>query len=324
MSYRQKVVNIIQYKLRKGEAVLNEYLQLRFRDAARYLPRRYMEAIFSLSDSSKEQCEEFRLRAGKPLYAVISGNEVSIDGKTISVAELGDVLEKATGASIHSAKESIKEGYVTVSGGHRIGICGTAIVRDGEISGFRNLSSLNIRVAKEIKGVSKSVIKFFGDNTLCTSILIAAAPGVGKTTLLRDYLRVVSNSGVRCSLIDERSEIAACVRSIPQLDIGKHTDIIEAAPKDKAVMLLLRTMNPQLIAFDEITAPEDTKALLKAAHCGVKLLASAHACSIQDLKNRMVYKELLDENVFDYIVFIDCSMGKRNYTVFTGEYVCSR
>ena len=200
-----------------------------------------------------EICEEIRLRAGKPIYAVWNDTEHKLGEYIVTQNNLQEILSRAARYSVHSYSEYIAQGFLPLDGGHRLGICGTAVINNGKISGIRTISSLNLRIAQEYIGCADSLMPhIFFKNGRPKNVLILSPPAYGKTTLLRDLIRQVSNKGIRISIADERGELAALNNGVAQFDIGIHTDVIEA-PKAEAVLLLLKTMSPKIIALDEIT-----------------------------------------------------------------------
>ncbi len=287
----------------------------RLNAAASMLPITLNSELLILPEKQRERIEEIRLRSGQAMSVLINGAEIPIASEHIITSnELESVLECATGASVHSVETSIANGYVNVSGGIRLGICGTAIMRAGSVSGIRNVSSLSIRIPDERYGCASDELNAMLADGL-TDILIISPPGAGKTTCLREYIRVISNSGYRVSVADERGEIAAVCSGIAQFDVGLHTDVISDAPKARAAMMLIRAMNPQVLAMDEISSKEDVQAVFEAAGCGVKLLATAHAGTFDDLYARKIYSQLIEMNIFKYCLLIRNDAGRREYCV---------
>lgn len=279
------------------------------RQALRVCPPEVREAALRLPDAT--QIEELRLRCGRSPTVSVSGKERGIAAPLTTANMLEDIVARATGHAVYSAQHMLKSGFITISGGHRIGICGTAVYQSGELSGFQELSSVNLRVARQIKGIASKAADALWLHPRST--LIIGAPGVGKTTLLRDLIRQLSDRfSFRIGVADERMELGACCNGMPQFDLGKHTDVLSGVKKEAAVELLLRTMSPQWIAVDEITAAEDIEAMLRGSYCGVSFLATAHAGSRDELNERELYRRLLGCGIFRNLITI-----RRDRTVIT-------
>lgn len=286
--------------------------------AVRVLPLRLRDRALSLPERDRARTEELRLRAGWPMTALAEGAERTLGGPPVKLADLEQLVEIASRASLHTVLDQVRRGYLTLEGGHRIGLCGEAILREGEIHALRAISSASLRVARQVKGAAAPVLDKLCPGGRLSDTLILAPPGLGKTTLLRDLIRSVSEGEgcvpLRVSLADERGEVAALYNGLPQLEVGRRTDVAGGCPKAQGLMLLLRAMNPQVLAVDEITDPEDVKALATAAGCGVTLLATAHGEGRSDLERRALYRPLLEEGLFRFLVRIRREEG-RIYTV---------
>lgn len=261
-------------------------------EAVRLLPSKTAAAL----GERFKAAEEFRLRAGRYPSALIGGREEVIADKAVTCDDIACVLEKATNASLHSVWQDMSRGFISCGFGLRIGVCGTGVISSGKLTGLRDISSVSIRIPKQTTECGGEILK-----KLCTAkdnVLIISPPGGGKTTFLRECIRVISSSGVRVAVCDERSELAAVFRGVPQFDIGPVSDVMSDIPKSEAALMLLRSMNPQVIAMDEISSPEDCLAAASAVGCGVRVIATAHAASVSDLKRRNVYRLLLAQDVF--------------------------
>ena len=274
------------------------------------LPRRLLTEC---SDIPSSEAEEFRLRAGRRATLLIGGTETPISSVPVDTSDIDSVIERATNASVHTAQSSIAKGFINCSGGIRIGLCGTGIIDKDKVTGMRGISSLAIRIPHEIRGCGQAAIDKVKADTV-GSVLILSPPGYGKTTFLRECIRQLSDSGKRVSVADERGELAAVHRGVPQFDLGKASDIMSGVPKAQAVMMLLRAMNPQIIAMDEVSSPEDVEAAETASGCGVRLIATAHAADKSELYRRPVYKRLLELGVFKNTVVIENRCGRRSYS----------
>ena len=287
----------------------------RFDRAALLLPHNLRDRARELKREERASCEEFRLRLGYPASIVMPEGERSMGGDPVTKRELGFVLEAATGASVHSASSRLAEGFITAKGGFRVGLCGAVGLSGGEPGGFTSVSSAAIRISREHKGACVPIIDSVYSGGEVRSTLIISPPGGGKTTLLRDLVRYISDAagGPRVGLCDERSEIAAFFDGEPTMDVGRRTDVLDGCPKARAVSMLLRSMNPGVIAIDEITAEEDAEAMTRAAHCGVKLIATAHAASRTELAERPIYRALLASGVFEELIIIRKLGGRRSY-----------
>ena len=276
-----------------------------------------------------ENIEEIRLRINKPL--IINGNQRDYfynekskkldmnmnNAYVVTKEDIEQTFQIICKYSIHSFMDDIKKGFITLRGGHRAGIVGKAIVEEGKVENIKHISSLNIRISKEVKNCSDKVMNhIIKSPTTINNTIIISPPQCGKTTLLRDIVRNLSNGsdkfnfkGVKVALIDERNEIAGSYLGIPQMDVGIRTDIIETCPKDMGIIMVLRSMSPNVIVTDEIGTEKDIKALYTALNGGVGLITTVHGDSIEDIRNRKELRNLLDEELFKRVILLSARKG---------------
>ena len=274
----------------------------RFDRAAALLPERLRGELLFLDPELRAGAEEIRLYCGRGLRAVTETGIVPLRG-SVAREDLEYVLERASRSSLHTVQESLRRGYLTAPGGYRIGVCGAVVLKDGEPRGCRQLSSLCIRIPRQVPCVSPEL----EDRLLDKSLLILSPPGGGKTTFLRDLVRLASDAGRRVCLVDERGELAALEAGIPRFDVGRNTDGLEGCPKADGVEMLLRSMSPQVIAMDELGAAEG-EAVRRAADSGVAVWASLHCASPEELARKP-----LPRQVFRYGVLILREGSRRIY-----------
>lgn len=297
-----------------------EYAASRYEEACALLPGRLQNAAMALPLNRKAQAEELRLRIGRPMYITYPGGEEPLPQTRVIRSDLEQVLDKATEYSRYAAAETIRRGYVTASGGFRVGLCGTALPGAEGNEGLRDISSLAVRIPRVHEGAALPVLPELLEDERPVSTLILSPPGGGKTTLLRDLVRLLSQGTALCppcrvALVDERGELAAVHRGRPQLEVGCHTDIMDACPKHLAVPMLLRAMTPQVIALDEVALDADVEAVRSAAGCGAVLLSTVHAASREELSAGPVGRTLLSCGVFRRTVLITGSGSARSCRV---------
>ncbi len=267
-----------------------------------------------------DEVQEIRLRVAAPLMLVYRNEEYYLTGSGdiskkleeayhITKNELKETMEYMSNYSLYAFEEELKQGFLTVQGGHRIGIAGKTILDESGIKTMKYISFINIRLSHQVKGCASPILPFVYKNQreVCHTLIISP-PRCGKTTLLRDLIRQISDGsrefeGMNVGVVDERSEIGACYQGAPQNDLGIRTDILDCCPKAKGMMMLIRTMSPRVIAVDEVGSREDLDAIEYVMNCGCKLIATVHGSSIEDLRQKPVLRTLLEERIFErYIV----------------------
>lgn len=253
----------------------------------------------------------------------------------VTAQDIRDTLEYMSRYSLYAFDEELRQGYLTIPGGHRIGLAGQAVVEKGRIKTLRNISFLNIRVAREIKGCADDLLPWLYSGKEIGSSLIISPPRCGKTTLLRDLIRQVSDGwqasavpgrekmifpGRTVGVVDERSELGACYQGVPQHDLGKRTDVLDHCPKAEGIMMLIRSMAPRVVAVDEIGSREDIEALQYGINCGCRILATVHGSSLEDILRKPSLRDLVESGVFTRYVLLQ-SQGPpgRIRAVFDGE-----
>lgn len=272
----------------------------------------------NIADAVEEKLSiirEIRLRVNRPLIYTVyadennSNDEVCLSRITIKKEDIQYCMEHITNMSAYAFQNSIKQGFITCEGGHRIGIAGQMVVENNMIMAQKNISSINIRIARECMGCADKIMNFIFDGGM-KHTLIVSPPGKGKTTLLRDCVRQLSDSGITVAVIDERGELGASYMGVPQCNLGMRTDVFDACPKAYGMLMAVRSMAPQVIAVDEIGQADEKEAIAYAMNCGVNVIATVHAGSIGELKNKGVLYEILGKGGFEKIIILDDMIGR--------------
>lgn len=289
-----------------------EILPIRLRYIFSNLPNRFISDI-----------EEIRLRVNNPLIINCRGEDFFLTegGRTSKVKheviginrdDIKTCFQLVTDYSAYALEEEIRNGFITIKGGHRVGISGKTIIEDNRVKTIKDISGLNLRISKEKIGCGEKVIKYIlkGSESIYNT-LIVSPPGCGKTTILRDIIRLISSGsskynfkGTNVSVVDERSEIAGCYDGIPQKDVGMRTDVLDGCPKAEGMIMLIRSMSPRVIATDEIGRDEDIYALKEAMNAGVKFITTVHGDSIEEVSRRSKIASLIDSKVFERIIIL--------------------
>lgn len=270
--------------------------------------------------SDTSEIEEIRLRAERPLmiendvgqFFVTADGRLSkypADGFRVSRACLEVTLELLCQNSVFAMAGELKNGFVTIVGGCRVGVTGKAVLTEGKISYIKDVSGINIRIARGLYGVADSVLPRLIQNGQVRNTLIISPPQCGKTTLLRDIARQLSDGvrrlsfpGVKVGIVDERSEIAACYMGVPIHDVGVRTDVLDGCPKAEGMIVMIRAMSPDVIVTDELGLEDDISSLKQVMNAGVKIITSVHGYGREDVLNRPHLRELLENNFFECVI----------------------
>ena len=291
------------------------------------LPAELCAGLRSLPARERARLQEIRLRCGSMASCLCDDRERVIPcgarGYYITPGCLAAIVNKATGYSRYASAEQLRQGFLTLPGGHRLGLCGQAVRDEKGVRTLRELSSLNLRIAGQHRGCGKQACEYVA--RFPASTLIAGPPGCGKTTLLRELIRTVSDGmEQRVGVVDERFELASCSGGMPGFDLGRMTDVLSGACKHEGVYMLLRTMNPDWIAVDEITEERDVDALLRSSFCGVRILASAHVFSRADLTSRPLYARMCALGLFENLILMDKQHGMILERMVTNDQASGR
>lgn len=274
-----------------------------------YLGKNISRYIEKLPTSTLCNISEIRLRANGAASVTVGNKNLIIYDEdknpvTLSIEESAEIFSRLCDGTVFKFENQIRNGYITINGGHRVGFCGTAVYEGDRIVTLKDITSITFRISRQIKNAAREIIGNIINDEKIYSALIVGEPCGGKTTMLSDLARLVSNMGKRCAVVDERSEICSVHNGIPQKDIGALTDVLNGYSKGDGMMMALRCLSPQLIICDEIGSKADTDAMLEAMNAGVPVVATAHASGEDDLLGRPQIERLIDYGAVDKIFFL--------------------
>jgi len=277
--------------------------------------------LTNLPGDTQATVEEIRLRIGQPVIVRSAEGEwcLSERGPTRNQAEayhctrrdVQVLLNQVSGGAMYSLEEELRSGFVTVPGGHRLGFAGQAVMEKSQLKTITHISAVNVRLARQVTGCAQRVLSYILTNTgLPNNTLIISPPQCGKTTLLRDIVRHLSGTGgIQVGIVDERSEIAGCHRGVPQLDLGSRVDVLDRCPKAQGMVLLVRSMSPQVVAADELGRQEDVAAVLEMRNAGVKIITTVHGSDLAEVKRRPQVEPLISQRIFERYLILSRSQG---------------
>ncbi len=318
---------------------MNQMKAARFDTAAAGICKKIRSSLLALSPEQKLQAQEIRLRAGRPVAVCFphgtcflrENGETVLDGIAdgllrASKSDIEETFQILCENSVYSHENEIRNGYLTLRGGYRAGICGTAVLQNGEITGIRDISSICLRIARELPGCADELLERLGDS-VCGGLLIAGPPSSGKTTILRDIVRQLS-SGIRgpakkVVIVDERGEIAGCCHGIPQNDVGLCCDVLDGYPKAEGILMAVRSLSPQIVVCDEIGSETETRAVELSLNAGAAVIASIHAGNLSEFLRRDQATALMKSGAFQHIAMLrGCAEpGKISGIYRTGDLV---
>jgi stage III sporulation protein AA len=293
----------------------------------RILPQRILDLLYKLPIQILDTIEEIRIRTLRPVEIVSTIAEGFLTsngllspspekGILITESEAAKMLNLISNHSLYALDEELRRGYITLSKGHRVGITGKAVMENGSITHLKNITGFNIRIANEKIGAADHLIPYIWTGKEVANTLIISPPRSGKTTVLRDLTRTFSYGsvkfnipGFRVGLVDERSEIAGSYLGIPQKDVGPRTDVLDGCPKAEGMMMLIRSMSPQILVVDEIGRMEDVHALLEAVNAGVSLITSAHGYSLEEIMRRPSFSSIMELGIFSRYIVLSRKKG---------------
>ncbi|MEK5103477.1 stage III sporulation protein AA [Cytobacillus sp. FSL M8-0252] len=280
-----------------------------------FLPRSISQQLRQLPTRQLAEIEEIRIRTHRPIEVVTHGNYVLLPYQATEEDAI-HLLDKMSHFSIYTLEEELRRGYITIEGGHRVGLAGKVILEGGQVKVIRDVASFNIRIAKEKIGIAETIAHHIYQNGWMHTVIIGP-PQTGKTTLLRDLARMVSSenkytTAKKVGIVDERSEIAGSIHGIPQMRFGPRVDVLDACPKAEGMMMMIRSMSPDVLVVDELGSKADVEAVLEAVNAGIKLITTTHGFSYEDIKKRPLMAPLLELDIFERFVELNRRAGPGN------------
>ncbi|MFE4522615.1 stage III sporulation protein AA [Cytobacillus firmus] len=287
-----------------------------------FLPKKIAEQLQRIPPKILKDLEEIRVRISRPIELTARGVPYFLP-YIFDSEDAVHLLNKISHFSIYTLEEELKRGYITIEGGHRVGLAGKVILEQGKVKAIRDISSFNLRIAREKVGIAQKLIpRIYRDGWLHTMII--GPPQTGKTTLLRDIARIISSGdpgsdlpASKVGIVDERSEIAGCVNGIPQMTFGNRIDVLDACPKAEGMMMMIRSMSPEVLVVDEIGRHEDAEAIMEAVNAGIKLIMTTHGNSLEEIKRRPTLQAVLKMGIFQRFIELSRKDGP-------GSIVCIR
>lgn len=279
---------------------------MKYKQIMRILPREVRDSI-AKSNIEFSHLQEIRMRVGYPIILFYQNKE-KILPLSANERVIQETLDYVSNYSLYAYENELRQGFITIDGGHRVGMAGHAMIENGRVRNLKQIASINIRISHEILGCADKVFPYVTHNKQMFHTLFISPPGCGKTTILRDMIRQISDGnrwvkGCTVGVVDERSELAGCHHGIPQNHMGMRTDVLDGCPKAEGMLMLVRSMSPQVLAVDEIGAAEEIQAIKYAMHCGCKLIATVHGDSLDEIRTKPLFEQLVQGHYFErYVV----------------------